>query len=93
MAILLAGKGATVDVFGYEVLQKNFQEDALNYRGKTRMGRSLRSSSIYLRDDRGKLIGAMCINMDITGLIEAQQLIDGIHLRSVGPKVSSPPDC
>ena len=70
--------GGGLDAFGYEVLRNDPQEDVLNYRAKTRTGRSLRSSSIFLRDDTGKLLGAMCVNMDITGLLAAQQLIDSI---------------
>jgi len=70
--------GDGLDTFGYEVLRNDPQEDVLNYRTKTRTGRSLRSSSIFLRDHTGKLLGAMCVNMDITGLLEAQQLIDSI---------------
>ena len=35
------------------------------YRNKTRDGRILKSSTTFLRDDSGGVIGAFCINMDV----------------------------
>lgn len=41
-------------------------EDHLNYLTKTKDGKILKSSTIYIRDDRGETVGIFAINYDIT---------------------------
>ena len=41
-----------------------------------RNGRFLRSTTIYLRDDQGSVIGALCVNFDITELISSRNFLD-----------------
>lgn len=50
--------------------------DAFGYRGFTSDGRQLRCSSIYFRNPTGGIIGALCINIDISALQEAKALFD-----------------
>ena len=50
---------------GLEVL-KGKVGDQYNYIAHTKDGRTLRSSSMYIRNDEGYVIGALCINADIT---------------------------
>jgi len=50
---------------GLEVLKGN-DGDNYNYITHTKDGKILRSSSMYIRNDDGKVIGALCINTDIT---------------------------
>jgi len=56
---------------GLRILQgtaiSNGETDGLfNYVTQTREGRVLKSSTIYLKNDRGKIIGSLCVNYDIT---------------------------
>ena len=51
-------------------------EDQYCYLARTKSGRMVKSSSIYVRDDDGKLVGLFGINYDITDLIMAQRAID-----------------
>ncbi|MCD2442026.1 helix-turn-helix transcriptional regulator [Agromyces sp. SYSU K20354] len=51
--VLVAGDAATTD---------------LNYLTRTPGGTVLKSTTIPLRDDAGRLIGALCINVDVTAL-------------------------
>jgi predicted transcriptional regulator YheO len=37
-----------------------------SYRTKANNGRSIKSSSILIRDTKGKIIGGLCINLDLT---------------------------
>ena len=55
--------------------------DQLNYLTRTKDGRILKSSSIYIRDDQGKVTGLFAINYDITNLL----MIEG----AIKPLVSS----
>lgn len=50
--------------------------DTHGYRTTSRDGRVLKSSSIYLRDDLGRVIGCMCINVDITGFLNTLSLLE-----------------
>ena len=50
---------------GLEVLQGK-TGDQYNYITHTKDGKTLRSSSMYIRDDENKVIGSLCINTDIT---------------------------
>ncbi len=64
--------GDVVDVLGLQLLRHPPEGDLLNYRTETKSGRVLRSSSIFLRDDHGKIFGCLCINHDISGLLQLQ---------------------
>ncbi|HIS69856.1 MAG TPA: transcriptional regulator [Candidatus Gallacutalibacter stercoravium] len=52
---------------GLEVLRGTVQDgDRFHYITHLPDGRILRSSSIYLKNGEGKVIGALCVNLDIT---------------------------
>ena len=46
-----------------------------NYITKTKDGKTIRSSTIYFTDDDNKPIGALCINYDISDMMETQNFI------------------
>ena len=43
--------GDTLDALGFQLLKNHPSSDLLNYRTKTKDGKELRSSSIFLRDE------------------------------------------
>ena len=47
-----------------------------NYTGKTYDGRKLRSSTYFIRNDNEKVIGMLCINIDLSRFIEARDLLN-----------------
>ena len=47
------------------------------YRARTASGRTMRSSTIFIRDPGGEPIATLCMNEDITGLLQARALIEG----------------
>ena len=56
---------------GLEVLRGSVIDgDRYNYVTTTQDGRILRSSSIYIKNDEGKVIGSICINLDITETVQ-----------------------
>jgi predicted transcriptional regulator YheO len=56
---------------GLEVLRGTVKDgDRYSYITYTRDGKILRSSSVYIKDDEGKVIGALCINLDISETIK-----------------------
>jgi len=63
-----------------------FEEDKKNkkgtavigYRTKTKGGRELKSTTIFIRDKKGNAVGFLCINIDLTPYLTTKNLIDQI---------------
>ncbi len=61
---------------GLEVLRGTVSNgDKYGYFTNTQDGKMLRSSSIYIRNMSGKVIGCLCINFDISNLMMADKAI------------------
>jgi len=61
---------------GLEILKGSASpDDQYSYINATPTGRILRSSSKYFRDEYGKVNGSMCINLDITDIIKAENTL------------------
>lgn len=64
---------------GLEILRGTVEEgDRYNYFTKTKDGKLLRSSSIYLKNDSGVVIGSICINFDISGYLLIENMLNEI---------------
>ena len=55
---------------------KKNEDKIVNYRTKTKDGKILRSSSVFIRDDQKKIIGCLCINYDLTEYLMFIKIID-----------------
>lgn len=56
---------------GLEVLRGTVVDgNRFNYVTTTQDGKILRSSSIYLKNDSGEVIGSICVNLDITDTLQ-----------------------
>lgn len=73
---------------GLEVMRDEAAEhDEFGYSGRTTDGRELHSSSVYYRDESGRIIAALCINIDLTPLQTAQNVLSAL----LPPSPSAPP--
>jgi predicted transcriptional regulator YheO len=64
---------------GLPVLQNPYGDyNVFNYRSRTPGGHTLKSSSIYLKDDEGKVFAALCINRDISSLMVATTILNDL---------------
>lgn len=61
------------------------EHDEFGYVGRTADGRELHCSSVYYRDGSGRFVAALCINIDLTPLQTAQNLVRGL-LPSTAPE-------
>lgn len=62
---------------GLEVLRgTDVNGDRHNYVTRTRDGKTLRSTSVYIRDDNKQVIGALCINLDISDILLAEKILN-----------------
>ena len=68
--------GGTGRNLGLQVLNGTSENgDKYNYVTKLADGRYLRSSSLYLRDKEGLVVGALCINTDITETLHLERVL------------------
>ncbi len=65
--------GDTLDVLGFQLLRQRPTGDMLHYRTIAKNGKILRSSSIFLRDNDGDIFGAICVNSDISSLLNLHE--------------------
>lgn len=74
----VGGSGSNL---GLQVLAgKKKNGDKFNYITQTKDGKLLRSSTAFLRDDEGEVIGALCVNYDISDLLMAKNVIDDVMM-------------
>ena len=49
-----------------------------NYNARLKNNATCRSGSYFIKDDTHKLIGVLCVNMDVSKLVEARKYIDDL---------------
>lgn len=69
------GDGASQIVLDQLTSQNEQPQDHLCYLTRTRDGKILKSSSLYIRNSRGKVVAIFSINYDVSGLMMMQQEI------------------
>ncbi|HAJ33549.1 MAG TPA: hypothetical protein DCK79_09300 [Candidatus Atribacteria bacterium] len=55
---------------------KRKEDKIVNYKTKTKDGKILRSSSVFIRDDQKKIIGCLCINYDLTEHLMFNKIVE-----------------
>lgn len=50
--------------------------DVYNYTGKSTLGRELKSTTTFIRNDANEIVGCMCINFDITDMLSARNIMN-----------------
>ncbi|MDI6601473.1 MAG: helix-turn-helix transcriptional regulator [Thermoanaerobacteraceae bacterium] len=58
--------GGPMTDYGLMVLREGKYEDVINYRSKSKDGKILKSSTIFIKDEKKRAIGCICINYDIS---------------------------
>jgi len=71
--------GSPMSEYGLATLRKGqFDKPIVNYSKKTKDGKLLKSTSLFVKDEKGALIGFLCINYDISELTIAKNIINDI---------------
>lgn len=72
--------GGTGSNLGLEVLQGTVKDgNRFNYVTRLKDNRLLRSSSLYIKDDEGNLIGCLCVNTDITESVKLESFLRSVN--------------
>ncbi|MFC0601044.1 helix-turn-helix transcriptional regulator [Streptomyces palmae] len=80
--------GGSMSEIGMDLLgQGDAATDRLNYVTRARGGRMLKSSTIVLRTSGGTAFGAFCVNLDITALRQAHEIIGDLVGLAAGAAV------
>lgn len=53
----------------------NDAPDSINYRNVSRTGQTLRSTTMFIRDEKNRIIGSLCVNQDLSMYLEASRLL------------------
>lgn len=72
-----------------EAMQGGHIEDRLNYFTKSRDGRMLRSSTIFVKDGQGHAQGILAINYDVSKLLMADQALKAL-MRGINDSQPAP---
>ncbi len=63
----------------FEESKENKKDTAvIGYRTRTKEGRELKSTTIFIRNDKGDAVGCLCINIDLTPYLSTKNLIDQV---------------
>lgn len=86
----IGGSGSNL---GLEVLAGTVQDgNRFNYITQMKNNRLLRSSSLYIKDDNGKVIGSLCINTDITDSVKFETYLREHNRYSVDTLTEEDPE-
>ncbi|MFJ9537671.1 transcriptional regulator [Streptomyces sp. NPDC101225] len=78
--------GGAMSAIGMRILARgDAADDDLNYVTRTGAGQLVKSSTMVLRDSAGAVFGALCVNVDISAVHEAQALLGAL----AGPSSAS----
>ena len=91
--------GGSITNYALELLQKEEylnKDSVTNYTGTTKNGdKILRSSTYFIKDDDGAVIGLLCVNIDITNLLRMHESIEDLlmmnqsNISSISPNKST----
>ncbi|MGI5998607.1 MAG: helix-turn-helix transcriptional regulator [Lutispora sp.] len=69
--------GSPMSEYGLSTLKKaQFDKHKINYMKKSNDGRILKSSLIYVKDEKGEVIGFLCINIDISEITVVKNILN-----------------
>lgn len=72
------GAPATNLVLSVLKSEGNQSKDIIGYISKTSDGKILKSSTVFIRDNSGKIIGCFCINIDITHITLLNNVLNSL---------------
>lgn len=72
--------GGSLTDLGIRKVRDKEYDDLTNYQTRAPDGRTLKSSSVFLRNDKGQVVGAFCVNWDVSTLVAAEQVLENLTL-------------
>lgn len=73
--------GPATDLILSFIEKKGQKKDSLvGYCTKTKRGDELKSTTVFIKNSKGKIVGALCINIDLTSYLSAKSLLESFCL-------------
>ncbi|MTI66674.1 MAG: hypothetical protein FH753_08750 [Firmicutes bacterium] len=60
------------------IRNEEYNKNLISYKTITHDGRTLKSSTLFIKDEKGEVVGCLCINMDISEFVVAKNVIDDL---------------
>lgn len=64
--------------------QGNFASDLIGYETRTKDGRVLKSSTMFIKDENGDIIGCFCINFDMANILTCMKILESFAKTNMG---------
>jgi predicted transcriptional regulator YheO len=80
--------GDSIDALGMRLFTEHGFQDMANYDTLTESGKTLRSCSVFVHDEKGEPIIALCVNQDLTPMLSLRTWLD--HALHVTPTPAEP---
>jgi predicted transcriptional regulator YheO len=75
--------GGSITDLGLKQLRSGLNQDFfVNYESKSKDGKTLKSTTICLKDDKGNPVAALCINLDISGIMTSIRFLEEMRRTS-----------
>lgn len=82
--------GPTTDLV-LKVLKEGLEKEKAfiaNYNARVKSNHICRSSSFFIRDENDKIVGVLCVNVDISNFVEARKLLDDLICCELQPRTA-----
>ena len=56
--------------------KKNNEKYICNYKSNSKGSKTLKSASFFIRDNRNKIVGMLCLNMNVESMLSAQSFLE-----------------
>ncbi|SNX55166.1 PAS domain-containing protein [Thermoanaerobacterium sp. RBIITD] len=74
-----------------KALKSNKTDNEVNFKSKGKDGKILKSTTVYFKDDSGRPIGCLCINIDISEYIMVKNTLQDLCEINDGEELSAEP--
>ncbi len=72
-------KGGTMSPVAQKVLELNQDQNyVINNMEKALQGKDIRSNTCFIKDSNGKMIGMLCVNLDISAPLAVRKMLDNL---------------
>ncbi len=72
------GGPATDLILSYLGKKETKTDSLIGYSTRTKKGNELKSTTIFIKNNKQKIVGALCINIDVTAFAVARDVLEGL---------------
>jgi len=82
------GSPATDFILSFIEKKEQCPDYIVGYRTKTKRGAELKSTTTFIKNQKGKIVGALCVNIDITPYVSIKNVLEELcSMSDIGEKI------